>query len=131
MSMERDRKLRRWAVPLFCVAVGGVYLAAAWAGGAPRLGLAMAAVMAVYAAVLVVGGRAEVIRVLRGQPSDEMWSHLNARALSFSVYVLAFSMIGLAVYEIARGQDGQPYALLCLVGAASYVSALVWFRASS
>ena len=130
MTMERNRRFRRWAVPTFCVVIGGVYLVAAWAGGDPGLGLAMMAIMAAYAAVLVVGGRVEIIRVLRGQPSDEMWRHHNARAVSFSAYVLAFSLIGLVVYEISRGGDGQPYALLCLVGAVSYVSALVWFRAS-
>lgn len=131
MSMERNRRLRRWAVPSFCLAAGGVYFVAAWVGGDPGLGLVMATIMAAYAVVLVAGGRIEVIRILRGQPSDEMWRHLNTRAVSFTANVLALFMVGMVVYEIARGQDGQPYAVLCLIGAVSYVFALIWFRLRS
>lgn len=48
-----------------------------------------------------------------------------------SFYVLVVVLIGMAFYEIARGQDAQPYGLVCLVGGASYIGVLIWLRIRS
>jgi len=118
----------RWLVPLVCLLVGGAYLAVGWVGGRPGLGVAMAGVMVGYGAILMLGGREEVFKVLRGQPTDEMWRELNARALLLSGLVLYAVLVGLGLCEIARGGDGQPYALIVLAGGIGYFAALVWFR---
>jgi hypothetical protein len=55
-----------------------------------------------------------------------MWRSFNLRAIWFASEVLAVA--GAFVYEIARGQDGQPYALLGFVFAVAYVAALLWLR---
>ena len=52
----------------------------------------------------------------------------NLRAIWFASEVLAVVVIGAFVYEIARGQGGQPYALLGFVFAVAYVAALLWLR---
>jgi hypothetical protein len=117
-----------WAVPIFLVLMGGVYLVAFWAGGEVWAGAGAAAFMVVFAALLLFGGRSEVVRVLRGQPTDEMWRSFNLRAIWFASEILAVVVVGAFVYEIARGGDGQPYALLGFVFAAAYVAALLWFR---
>lgn len=111
--------------------MGGVYLVAAWAGGNLELGVRMAGIVVAVSALLLAGGRSEVVRLLRGQPTDEMWKSFDARASLFASFILIVAMIGAFVYEIARGQDGQPYALLCFVGGVSYMAALIWFRLRS
>ncbi len=119
---------RKWAVPLLCLVLGVAYLATFWIDGNPVWGVGPFAIMVGYGMVLLLGGRSEVIRTLRGQPSDEMWGSFSMRASLFSFYVLVLVLIGMAFYEIARGQDAQPYGLLCLVGGASYIGALIWHR---
>ena len=99
-----------------------------WAGGELRAGVGAAVFMVVVAVLLLFGGRSEVVRVLRGQPTDEMWRSFNLRAIWFASEVLAVVVIGAFVYEIARGQDGQPYELLGFVFAVAYVAALLWLR---
>ncbi len=118
-------------VPLLCLAFGVAYLAVFWIGGNPVAGVGPFVIMVGYGLLLLLGGRSEVIRTLRAQPSDEMWKSFDARASLFSFFVLVVVLIGAAFYEIARGQDAQPYVLLCLVGGASYVGALIWLRLRS
>jgi hypothetical protein len=68
---------KKWAVPIFVVAMGVVYLVAFWAGGEVGAGVGAAVFMVVVAVLLLFGGRSEVVRVLRGQPTDEMWRSFN------------------------------------------------------
>lgn len=118
---------KRWAVPLLCLLFGIVFLLAFWAAGNPVAGLGPFAVMVGYG-VLLFTGSSQVVRVLRGQPADEMWRSFNLRAIWFASEFLAVVIIGAFVYEIVRGQDGQPYALLGFAFAVAYVAALLWFR---
>lgn len=126
--MQTVRKSRKWAVPALCVIFGVAYLAAFWAGGNFVAGVGPFAIMVGYGLLLLLGGRSEVIRTLRAQPSDEMWGAFLMRASQFSFSVLVIVLLGMAFYEIARGQDAQPYGLLCLVGGASYIGSLIWLR---
>ena len=64
---------KKWAVPILLVAMGVVYLVVFWVRGELRAGVGAAVFMVVVAALLLFGGRSEVVRVLRGQPTDEMW----------------------------------------------------------
>lgn len=119
---------RKWAVPALCLAFGVAYLAAFWIGGNFVAGVGPFVIMVGYGLLLLLGGRSEVVRTLRAQPSDEMWGTFLSRASQFSFSVLVVVLLGMAFYEIARGQDAQPYGLLCLVGGVSYIAALIWFR---
>lgn len=127
----RTTSNRKWTVPVLCLIFGVAYLAVFWIGGNPVAGVGPFAIMVGYGLLLLVGGRSEVVRTLRGQPSDEMWRSFDVRASLFSFFVLVAVLIGMVLYEIARGQDAQPYVLLCLVGGASYIAALIWFRLRS
>lgn len=131
MRTTNPKRLKTWVIPFTMLVIGGVYLVAAWVGGNPGLGVGMAAIMVAVAALLLAGGRSEVVRLLRGQPTDEMWRSFDVRATLFASFVLIVVMVGAFVYEIARGQDGQPYVLLCSVGGVSYLAALIWFRLRS
>ncbi len=125
----RTATSKKWRIPIFLVIMGLVYSLALWIGGAPWAGVATVMVfMVIVAALLLFGGRSEVVRVLRGQPTDEMWKSFDVRASLFALLVLIVVMVGTGVFEMAQGQDAQPYALLCLVGGVSYLAALLWFH---
>ena len=116
-----------WAVPAFAVVMGGVMFAAAWAGSDFALGVWCFAVMAVYATLLLLlGGRFDVVRVLRGQPADERHRSFDLRATAFAGSVTITVLIGGFVYELARGRDGQPFATLCAAVGVSYLASLLW-----
>lgn len=125
MQMTSNRK---WTWPLMCLALGAAFLVMFWIGGQPVAGVGPFVIMVGYGVVLLLGGRSEVVRTLRGQPTDEMWKSFDVRASLFSFLVLVVVLIGMSFYEIARGQDAQPYAALSLIGGASYVGALIWHR---
>ena len=61
----------RWFLPAFCVALGGVVLAAQWAGGSLGSGLVSFGIMAAFGAAILLGGRSETVRGLRGDGRDE------------------------------------------------------------
>ena len=121
----------RWIVPAVALLGGAAYLIANWLGGNIPLGLAMFAVMVAYTALLVLGGRSELVRVLRGQPTDERYRTFDLRASAFAGGVVLVALLGGGLYELARGEDGQPYALLAALGGASYIAALLWLRVRS
>lgn len=125
--MRRSRRGDAWAVPAFAVVMGGVMFAAAWAGGEFSLGVRFFAIMAVYAALIsLLGGRFDVVRILRGQTADERHRSFDLRATAFAGSVTIFALIGGFLYELARGRDGQPFATLCAAAGISYLASLFW-----
>lgn len=127
--MENGTRASRWTVPAVALALGGAMLAAAWVGGKPGLGTAMLAIMAAYAALLLLlGGRSDVVGVMRGQPADERYRSFDLRATAFAATVMAAVIIVGFLYELARGGDGEPYSLFGFVFLVSYVAALLWLR---
>ena len=61
----------KWFLPLFAVSLGVVILAAQWIGGDPVGGLVSFAILAGFGALVLVGGRSETVRGLRGDGRDE------------------------------------------------------------
>lgn len=119
---------KKWAVPLLCLILGVAYLVAFWLGGNLGAGIGGLAVMVAYGALLLAGGRSETIRTLRGQPIDERWQMFDLRASAFAGTIVITVLIGGFLYEMARGQDGNPYSLLAAVAGISYIAALLWLR---
>jgi hypothetical protein len=76
---------RPWAVPLSLVGIGAIVLVAdgdwapAWSGFA---------VLAGVAALPALGGRAEVVRLARGDGADEREALIDQRAMAFAGGVL-------------------------------------------
>jgi hypothetical protein len=69
------------------------YFVAFWISGNPGARLGAFAVMGAYGVLLLVGERSEIVKVLRGQPSDKRYQiirlaserdhgHLNAHVIS-------------------------------------------------
>lgn len=125
--MQRG-KGRGWLVPALALALGGAYFVAAWIRGDLELGVVLFAIMAGYAILLLVGGRFDVVSVLRGQPTDERYRSFDLRASAFAGLVTIMISIGGLLYELARGQDLQPFVTLCAVAGASYIAALIWLH---
>ncbi len=94
-------------------------------------GVTMMAVMVVYGAVLLPGGRSEVVRVLRAEPSDERWQAFDVKASAVAGGVAAVGLFSMRLYEFARGGTGMPYALLLALYGLSYVAALLVLRRRS
>jgi hypothetical protein len=61
----------KWFMSLFAVALGVIVFIAQWTGGDPRSGLVSFAILAGAGLLVLLGGRSETIRGLRGDGSDE------------------------------------------------------------
>jgi hypothetical protein len=118
----------KWFVPLFSVALGVVILVAQWIGGDPQSGLGSLAIMAAFGAVILLGGRSETIRGLRGDGRDERFRQLDLAATAIAGLTVITAVIVGFLVEIARGHDGSPYAQLGAIGGIAYLLAVVVLR---
>ena len=117
-----------WAVPLVCVLLGLAFLAVFWISGNPGAGLGSLAVMVGYGLLLLVGGRSEIVRTLRGQAPDERYGMFDLRATAITGTVTLSVLVGATLYELARGQDPSPYVTIIAIAAVTYLAALLWLR---
>ena len=118
----------KWFLPLFSVAMGGLLLAAFWLGGNPGAGLACLAVMIVFGLAVLVAGRSETVRGLRGDGRDERFAQMDLRATAVSGLVVIVALIVAWLVEIARGHSGNPYGWLLAISGLSYLITVVILR---
>ena len=118
----------RWFLPLFSLALGLLFLGALWAGGERRAGLESLAIMTGLGLVILVGGRSDLIRGLRGDGRDEYWQRIDVHATALTGNVLIVAIIGMCAWEWAHGRDGSPYVQLGAIGGLAYVAALGLLR---
>ena len=118
----------KWFVPLFSVALGVVMCVAQWIGGHPLSGLGSLAIMTGLGALVLLGGRSETIRGLRGDGRDERFREIDIHATALAGLAVITAIIGAFVVELARGQDGSPYAALGAIGGVAYLIAIVVLR---
>lgn len=131
MSTMRDSEMRsrhaavnRWATPLFGLAFGLVVFALVGSRGEWGLAVALLAIMLGYSGILAfLGRRSETIGLLGGDAQDERGLHIQDRAVVATAYVLIVVVIGMFVWELARGEDGQPWSYLGLIGGVTFVVA--------
>jgi hypothetical protein len=130
-TSKRKERLVRWATPTVGLLIGVAYLLAGWASGNPGLGFQMFAIMAVFtAAVVLAATRSETVRGLLDR-RDERITGIDVKATAVTGTVLVTAIIAAFVIEIARGQDGMPYAWLGALGGVSYVAAVIVLRLRS
>jgi len=118
----------KWFLPGFSAALGLAFLAALWAGGKPRDGLFSLGVMTVVGLLILLGGRSETIRGLRGDGRDERFARLDLVATAIAGNVLIGIVIGACVWEWAHGRDGTPFVQLGAVAGVAYILALGFLR---
>lgn len=129
MSTEKQTDTRpdttRWVTPAVGVLIGLAYLVAGWVAGNLTFGLVGLAIMLALSAGLVLAARrSETVRGLLDH-RDERISAMDLRATAFAGMVVIVLVIGAFVVEIARGEDGMPYAWLGAAGGIAYVLAVV------
>jgi hypothetical protein len=118
----------KWFAPLFAVALGVIVFAAQWIGGDPGSGLVSLAIMAAFGLLILLGGRSETIRGLRGDGSDERFRQIDIHATALAGLAVIIAVIVAFVVELARGHNGDPYAWLGAIGGLTYIVAIVVFR---
>jgi hypothetical protein len=124
MRVTRSKRF----VPLFAVALGIVVFVAQWIGGDPGSGLASLAIITAFGALLLLGGRSETIRGLRGDGRDERFRQIDIHATALAGLALITAIIIACVIELAQGHSGSPYAWLGALGGLTYLVAIVIFR---
>ncbi|MBO0684957.1 MAG: hypothetical protein J2P45_17540 [Candidatus Dormibacteraeota bacterium] len=123
-----DLMRSKWTLPAFSVLMGLVMLGAATVGGQALLGLFMLGVMVVFGLAVLLGGRSETVRGLRGDGRDERFQMLDLRATASTGLVLILAIIAGFLIEIARGQSGEPFTWLGAIAGLAYLASVVYLR---
>ena len=118
----------KWFVPLLSVALGIVVFAAQWIGGDPVSGLESLGIMAGFGALILLGGRSETIRGLRGDGRDERFRMIDIHATALAGLAVILAIIVAFIVELAKGHNGNPYGWLGAIGGLTYLVAIVVFR---
>ena len=117
----------KWFVPLFAVALGFVVFAAQWIGGDPGSGLESLWIMTAFGALILLGGRSETIRGLRGDGRDERFRMIDIHATALAGLAVILAIIVAFIVELARGHSGAPYGWLGAIGGVTYIAAVIVF----
>ena len=118
----------KWFLPLFAVALGLLTFVAQWIGGNPRSGLVSFAILAGAGLLLLLGGRSETIRGLRGDGRDERFRQIDIHATALAGIAVITAVIIAFLVELARGHNGNPYGWLGAIGGITYIAAIIIFR---
>jgi hypothetical protein len=121
----------RWWMPAFCLALGGLVLAAFWIGGNAGDGLRAFALFVVVAGVFLLGGRSDTLSGLGGPGRDERWAMIDLRATAAAGLVVILVLTGCWLYALADGEDGSPYGQIMAAGGVAYLVAVAVLRARS
>ena len=118
----------KWFLPSFSLALGLVMLAVSWLGGSPGQGVISLAVLAAFGLIILLAGRSETVRGLRGDGRDERFAQIDLNATALSGLAVIVALIVAWLVATARGQSGSPYDWLLAIGGLTYVLAVGWFR---
>ena len=130
MTKDRSRAIARskWFLPSFSVALGLVILGASWLGGNPGAGAISFGILAVFGLIVLLAGRSETIRGLRGDGRDERFAQIDLQATATAGLAVIVALIVAWLVATARGQSGSPYGWLLAIGGLAYLLAVAWFR---
>ena len=118
----------KWFLPLFCLGLGVVVLAASWLGGQPGAGLISLAILAGFGLLLLLlTGHSETLRGLTIR-RDERFAQIDLRATAITGLVLVITLVVAWLVEIARGHSGHPYDWLGAIAGLTYIAAVAFFR---
>jgi hypothetical protein len=133
MTKDRSRAITRskWFLPSFSFAIGLVILGASWLGGNPGAGAISFGIMAVFGLFVLfvlLAGRSETIRGLRGDGRDERFAQIDSQATAVAGLAVIVALIVAWLVATARGQSGSPYDWLLATAGLAYALAVAWFR---
>ena len=118
----------KWFLPGFCVALGALVLAAQWIGGNAREGVYSLLVLTGFGVLILLGGRSETVRGLRGDARDERFRMIDVHATAVAGLAIISTLIVVWLVELARGHDGSPYGQLMAIGGVTYLAAIAFMR---
>lgn len=127
-SDTRRHSKKRWLIPLFSVTMGVAYLVAGWIGGDLAFGIfGLCLMVATAAGFLLLSRFSETVAGLLDR-RDERINRIDQEATVVAGGALIIAVLVGFVVEIARGHDGQPYAMLGAIAGVAYLLALVFLR---
>ena len=103
-------------------------LAVSWLGGSLSQGLISLAVLAGFGLIVLLAGRSETVRGLRGDGRDERFVQIDLQATALSGLAVIVALIVAWLVATARGQSGSPYGWLLAIAGLTYLLAVAWFR---
>ena len=118
----------KWFMPLFATALGAIVFVAQWIGGDPHSGLVSFAILAGAGLLLLLGGRSETIRGLRGDGRDERFRQIDIHATALAGITVITAIIVAFFVEVARGNDGSPFSWLGAIAGLAYLAGVVVMR---
>ena len=130
MNKDCNRGITRskWFLPSFSLVLGLVMLAVSWLGGHPGVGAVSLAVMVAFGLIVLLAGRSETIRGLRGDGRDERFAQIDLQATAAAGLAVIVALIVAWLVATARGQSGSPYDWLLAIGGLAYALAVAYFR---
>jgi hypothetical protein len=130
MTKDRSGGITRskWFLPAFALILGLVMLAVSWLGGSPGQGVISLAVLAAFGLIILLAGRSETVRGLRGDGRDERFAQIDLQATALSGLAVIVALIVAWMVATARGQSGNPYGWLLAIAGLTYVLAVAWLR---
>ena len=126
-SMTEIHKTR-WFLPLFSVALGVACFVAFWVGDERGSAWFALALMSAVGLALLLGGRFDMVRGLRGDGRDEYWSRIDVHATALAGHVVIGAIIVMCLWEWGHGRDGSPYVQLGALAGVAYLAALAFLR---
>ena len=127
---NRDTKmnLQSWSVPIVAAVIGVAYLIAGIVGDDIWFGVfGLALMLGTAAAMMLAGRRSETVQGLLDRKDERIRGIDNEATMFAGMAVLLAVIVGFVV-DIARGQDGMPYAALGATGGVVYVVAVIVLR---
>jgi hypothetical protein len=121
----------KWFLPGFTAVMGVVIAVAAWVGGDSEGALIALGISLGASILMLVGGRSETVRGLRGDGRDERFRRIDIEATAITGTVVLLAIIIGFIVEIARGHNGSPYTWLAAVGGLTYLTAVAVLRVRS
>ena len=118
----------KWFLPAFSLVLGLIMLAVSWLGGSPVQGVISLAVLAAFGLVILLAGRSETVRGLRGDGRDERFAQIDLQATALAGLAVIVALIVAWLVATARGQSGSPYDWLLAIGGLAYALAVAYFR---
>ncbi len=125
---RREVGRSKWTIPVFSGILGLVLLAALAAGHQLVTGLWSLGIMWLFGIAVLLGGRSETVRGLRGDGRDERFAMLDLQATALAGLALMVAVIIAFIIEVARGHSGEPYDWLGAIAGLAYIAGVAVLR---